>query len=350
MQLHFGFNEEEEYVPPPELIKGLVSKDSLTFIYGHPGTGKSILAMGLAATLAEEEQTFFGRACSPSIVIVLCGEDLRGMREKNAAIHKKRMLNGYDDVVIGVLGGDELSLVGANVSQTVTSVSEAFEEAESFYVSRSGKPLPRDINRVLIADTWSSLTPGMDENSAKETSVALQSLQRIKDSGVDAVFVTHHSGKSQGKSLRGHSGLSARADNIWHITKKGGKSIIQVEKAKHHENGERFGFEIGTVEVSFSNAGISKTLPYFRPMSSLNENKRELNINYTLLLNEVSRLMEVGVGATRRLLCDNLQAQNNCFAGYQDPKKAVDRAVLLLVAEGWLEEKNGVLSRIDTAN
>ena len=104
------------------------------------------------------------------------------------------------------------------------------------------------------------------------------------------------------------------------------------------------------MEVSFSNAGISKTLPYFRPMSSLNENKRELNINYTLLLNEVSRLMEVGVGATRRLLCDNLQAQNNCFAGYQDPKKAVDRAVLLLVAEGWLEEKNGVLSRIDTAN
>ena len=350
MQLHFGFNEEEEYVPPPELIEGLVSKDSLTFIYGHPGTGKSILAMGLAATLAEEEQTFFGRACSPSIVIVLCGEDLRGMREKNAAIHKKRMLNGYDDVVIGVLGGDELNLVGANVNQTITSVSEAFEEAENCYVSRSGKPLPRDINRVLIADTWSSLTPGMDENSAKETSVALQSLQRIKDSGVDAVFVTHHSGKSQGKSLRGHSGLSARADNIWHITKKGGKSIIQVEKAKHHENGERFGFEIGTVEVSFSNAGISKTLPYFRPMSSLNENKRELNINYTLLLNEVSRLMEVGVGATRRLLCDNLQAQNNCFAGYQDPKKAVDRAVLLLVAEGWLEEKNGVLSRIDTAN
>jgi len=50
------------------------------------------------------------------------------------------------------------------------------------------------------------------------------------------------------------------------------------------------------------------------------------------------------------LLCDNLQARNNCFAGYQDPKKAVDRAVLLLVAEGWLEEKNGVLSRIDTAN
>ena len=40
-------------------------------------------------------------------------------------------LNGFDDVVIGVLGGDELSLVGANVSQTVTSVSEAFEEAES---------------------------------------------------------------------------------------------------------------------------------------------------------------------------------------------------------------------------
>ena len=59
MHLYFGFNEEEEYVPPPELIEGLVSKDSLTFIYGHPGTGKSILAMGLAATLAEEEQAFF---------------------------------------------------------------------------------------------------------------------------------------------------------------------------------------------------------------------------------------------------------------------------------------------------
>ena len=71
MHLYFGFNEEEEYVPPPELIEGLVSKDSLTFIYGHPGTGKSILAMGLAATLAEEEQAFFGGVFSPSIVIEL---------------------------------------------------------------------------------------------------------------------------------------------------------------------------------------------------------------------------------------------------------------------------------------
>jgi hypothetical protein len=45
MALYFGFNEQEEYVPPSELIEGLVSKNALTFIYAHPGSGKSIFAM-----------------------------------------------------------------------------------------------------------------------------------------------------------------------------------------------------------------------------------------------------------------------------------------------------------------
>jgi hypothetical protein len=124
-------------------------------------------------------------------------------------------------------------------------------------------PVPPEMPRVLIIDTWSSLTPNIDENSFKETSAALDSLHRLQRAGVDSIFVTHHSGKNDQKGLRGHSGLAARADNIWKLRKQKDKVSVTVEKAKHHANAKRFVFGISTVDVKFHNDGSTKSLPCF---------------------------------------------------------------------------------------
>ena len=195
MALYFGFNEQEEYVPPPELIEGSVSKNAVTFIYATHGSAKSIFAIGLAATLAEGNK-LFGHQCAPALLIVACGEDLPGMWEKNAAIHLVRLLNDFPEIVIGILGDEELMLTGGFASQTVKKIISAFDEAESLYTARTGESKPLAMPRVLIIDTWASLTPNIDENSFKETSVVLDSLQRLQRAGVKSIFVTHHSGKN----------------------------------------------------------------------------------------------------------------------------------------------------------
>jgi len=348
MALYFGFNEQEEYVPPSELIEGLVSKNALTFMYAHPGSGKSIFAMGLAAALAGGEP-LFEHSCTPSIVIVACGEDLLGMREKNAAIHCMKLLSDCPEVVIGVLGGEELSLTGDFASQTIKKITSAFEEAENHFISRTGMPVPPEMPRVLIIDTWSSLTPNIDENSFKETSAALDTLQRLQRAGVDSIFVTHHSGKNDLKGLRGHSGLAARADNIWKLRKQKDKVSVTVEKAKHHANAKRFVFGISTVDVKFHNDGSTKSLPYFSEMAASRMESSDAPYENRLLTNEVQRLQQMGVNVTRSILADALKEKPQ-FASYKNLKKYVDREVLKLISSGRLHENAGHLSYISTEN
>ena len=283
MPLHFGFNEQEEYVPPPELIEGLVSDNSLNFIYGYPGVGKSIFLAELAACLAEGRE-FFSHHCAQSLVIIACEEDFNGMREKNAAVHCAKMLSGFDDIVIGTLGDEGLRLIG-DIGSTVERINEAFYDAEEHLVRRTGRTPDKSLKKVLIIDTLASLCAGGEENSSKDMSTVLEGLKQIKASGVNAIFVAHHCGKDASSRLRGHSNLEGRADNIWRLRKIREQTQVYVEKAKHHRNGAEFWFEIATTEVPFQNAGVRKSLPYLKPSK-----KRDAKF---CLSNDEKALMEI---------------------------------------------------------
>jgi len=283
MPLHFGFNEQEEYVPPPELIEGLVSDNSLNFVYGYPGVGKSIFLAELAACLAEGRE-FFSHHCAQSLVIIACEEDFNGMREKNAAVHHKKMLSGFNDNVIGTLGDEGLRLIG-DIRPTIETINGAFYEAEEHLIRRTGKVPDKSLKKVLIIDTLASLCPGVDENSSKDMSTVLEGLRQIKASGINAIFVAHHCGKDASSRLRGHSNLEGRADNVWRLRKSREQTQVYVEKAKHHRNGAEFWFEIATTEVLFQNAGVYKSLPYLKQSK-----KRDAN---SCLSDDEKALMEI---------------------------------------------------------
>ena len=319
MPLHFGFNEQEEYVPPAELIEGLVSDKSLNFIYGYPGVGKSIFIAGLAACLAEGRE-FFAHQCAHSLVIIACEEDFNGMREKNAAVHHAKMLLGYDDIVIGTLGDEGLRLIG-DINPTIEKINDAFEEAEEHLIRKTGAAPDKNLKKVLIIDTLASLCPGVDENSSKDMSTVLENLKKIQASGINAIFVSHHCGKDSSKRIRGHSNLEGRADNIWRLRKSAEQTQVYVEKAKHHPNGEEFWFEIWSTDVPFQNIGFSKSLPYFMPSTKRDKNSH-LSNDEKLLIEIVSELTSTCGEAVSEL---NLRKIAMSEFGYDDTKSEAFR-------------------------
>jgi len=86
----FGW-ETPHYFKPKDwgryLVAGLIRPGEVTYIMGHPGAGKSMLATGLANCLAGGWE-FFGRRVQPCPVLYLAAEDPDGIHARLHALEQ----------------------------------------------------------------------------------------------------------------------------------------------------------------------------------------------------------------------------------------------------------------------
>lgn len=73
-----------EFVEPEFVIAGLVESETLSLLFADPGSGKSFVALDMAASIATGH-TFHGRDVKPGAVIYICGEGKNGIRRRLTA-------------------------------------------------------------------------------------------------------------------------------------------------------------------------------------------------------------------------------------------------------------------------
>lgn len=355
MPLYYSSNCILEYAPPPELIGGLVSEGTVNFIYGAPASGKSIFAIHLAACLAKGRENYFEHECRKSEVLYIAQEDLQGVQEKTAAISLEQLLLITEDM-FGILYEPNLGLKPHAIEQTIHEVEFSFQDMYDQHFSLHLSDIGHDLPKVLIIDTWAAMTSGIDENSSKDVSNALQGLKLLRDKLNCTIFVVHHSGKDFSKGLRGHSAMHAFADNVWRISQQKNMHVVEVLKAKHHLDGTKFGFMIGQREVTFQNGVTTKQLPFCDPLQAESV-KQVTSISKTewLVYAQLKEMNDNGIeGVSRRQLSDALMGVNGFSNIDENRKKTVDRSTSSLLKSCLIIEENGILSinqdNVPTAN
>ena len=220
-----------DLLPLPEfLIEGFLVKNSLAILYDAPTTGKSYIALAFAISVATGS-AWFGRRTSPAPVLYVCAEGAASLRPR---INASELHNQ--------LSADLLSGLGEAVQLHSPKEVDAFISSLRRLELRPG---------LIVFDTLSRCTVGVDENAAKEMGLAIAGIERIKRAFDATILLVHHSTKADGKTIRGSSVLLGAVDTaLAMVINKKGERILSVEKQKDGKQAESLSFTLQSISES----------------------------------------------------------------------------------------------------
>jgi hypothetical protein len=229
------------------IIDGWIFEDSLGFVYGDPGCGKSFLILDWLLHLAYKMPTWHGVPIkSPGPILYILQEDERGLINRIDAF--KRHYGLVDDP-------EDFDIITLPLS----FLNEACVDA----VVQTVQALNKDY-RLIPVDTVSRVLPGADENLQKEMTLFITACERIRAVFRSTVIGVHHTSKSG--DMRGSTVFRGAGEFVYKLEKEKGVKPIKVtcEKLKNEEDGwERI---VNLEKVVISDQG---PLDFNRPKTSL---------------------------------------------------------------------------------
>lgn len=205
-----GLDHIEDPVP---LIDGVIFKDSLAWLYGKPGSGKSFVALDWAACVANGLPWQY-REVSRGPVLYLVAEGVSGIRRRVRAWEQAANISMQDvtflPIAVQLLNGIDL--------QALTALVGEMQPA------------------MVVIDTQARVTVGAEENSNGEMSKVVDAADRIRRASSACVLMVHHSGKN-GLDMRGASAFEGAATSIIKVGKDGDQWIdVLCDKQKDVED------------------------------------------------------------------------------------------------------------------
>ena len=227
-------------------IKGVLPTRGVSAIYGPSSSGKSFLAIDLAAAICSGSD-WFEKKCKPTSVIYIGLEGSAGIQNRVKAWEvgrSKRLPTNFSAVL-------------ANFDLTNAADIQAI-------IDQTPKA------SVLIIDTLNRATPGRDENSSSDMGLTLAAAKCLEQAIEGLVVLIHHTGKDQAKGLRGHSSLYAALDSAIAVTKndKSNTKSWSLAKSKDDVDQVNCGFRLQSHVVGKDEDGDDETSCTIEPVSS----------------------------------------------------------------------------------
>lgn len=208
--------------PPLDwVVKGVFPTTGLAAIYGQSATGKSFLALDVAAAIAGGLPWFGHRTqMAPVIYIALEGE--AGYRNRVMAWEREH---------------------GHALPATMSFLLQPFRLNELQDVTDLSEVAPR--GAVIFIDTLNRAAPTADENSSRDMGAILEGAKTLQAATGGLVVLIHHTGKDANKGARGHSSFFAALDGAVSVERTtSGSRSWSVAKAKDGEDGLNYAFRL----------------------------------------------------------------------------------------------------------
>lgn len=218
------------------IVKGVLPHAELAVLYGESGSGKSFMALDMAAAIARGIE-WRGHRVHKGRVVYIAAEGANGFRNRLRAYAHQHGLNLKDlDIHVIHAAPNMLDKVDAiDVAKAVLHVV--------------GKP------DLIIIDTLAQTMPGGNENSGEDMGKAVAHCRGLHRATGALVMLVHHSGKDASKGARGWSGLRAAADVEMEVLRADEDRVLTVTKQKDGDDGGEYGFKLETVLVDFDADG-----------------------------------------------------------------------------------------------
>lgn len=213
---------ENTVIPTKEWIwTHFIAKGEVCFLCGQPFIGKSNFVAGLACAV-QIGAPFLGKPVKECSVLYIAYE--RFLETKRRI---KAQLRSTDHQVAVSPG---LPLTHERWLDSVRDTMKLVAHETGTYV------------QLVIIDTLAMCAPGIEENSAKDTSPILSKLTELAQSGL-AVVVLHHPSKG-GSEIRGSSAIDGAVDRHLSLKKKGKGLCLTVARANSGSSGQSVHFQI----------------------------------------------------------------------------------------------------------
>jgi hypothetical protein len=199
-------------IPEPEpLIDGVIYRNSLVWLHGKSGHGKSFLATDIAGCVGTGHH-WHGRAVHRGKVLYIAAEGVNGMKWRVRAWEESY---GRDmDNVIWLPRAVQAGAEGQWASLIDLIGEFAFE--------------------LIVIDTQARVTVGMEENAAKDMGIFVDRLEWLRRASGACILVVHHIGRS-GEHMRGSTALDGAADTNMSVTKDDVEITVTNPKQKNAE-------------------------------------------------------------------------------------------------------------------
>jgi len=192
----------EQVDEPDWLIEKVVEKASVTSIYGAPKSGKSFVAIAMAAAIGKGSD-FYGYKAHQAPVLYCGGEGRRGIMRRLAAYSQAK---------------EELSGSPIFISNRGARVLED-DEYEALIAEIQLLEAQKGKLGMIIFDTLNRNWGSGNENSTEDMTRFIGRLDNLVHRFGMAVCVVHHSGHGTSARARGSSVLQASIDYEYKVTR-----------------------------------------------------------------------------------------------------------------------------------
>lgn len=201
-------------VPPPEpLVAGYLYRDSLAWLGGKPGHGKTFAAVDLACCVGTG-RPWHGHETAPGAVLYVIAEGVSGLGRRV----------------------DAWSLANGTPVDNVRFLPVAVQLMESLDVAALSQLLADLRPALVILDTQARVTVGAEENSSRDMGRFVDALERLRYESGACLLVAHHEPRN-GENLRGSTALEGAATSIIRAAKDG--RVVTVTNPKQKDAPEQ---------------------------------------------------------------------------------------------------------------
>lgn len=193
---------------PAWLIPDMFPAEGVSVLFGPPGSLKSYLAIGWSAELAT----------LGTCVAYVAGEGASGIAQRAFAW---QTAHGVDD----------------NIPLYVIDQAPwaADDEAKLEFMKELEVLHPQ----LVVIDTLARTAVGLNENDARDMGLIISFMDAIKTKLKCAVLVVHHTGKEEGRGMRGSNALEGACDAAFQVSRNKGLRAVSVRCIRQKDAPER---------------------------------------------------------------------------------------------------------------
>jgi hypothetical protein len=214
---------------PTWVIKDVLPQAELVVLYGASGSGKSFLALDMAAAIARGVE-WRGKRTRKGRVAYIAAEGGGGFRKRLKAYGQHNEID-LASLELGVIHAAPNMMEAKDAADVVKAI-KAWGGAD-----------------IVIVDTFAQVMPGANENAGEDVGKALTHCKRIHELTGAMIILIHHAGKDASKGARGWSGLRAAADAELEVVREATGRSLRLTKSKDGEDGMAWGFDLEIITV-----------------------------------------------------------------------------------------------------
>lgn len=212
------------------LVKGLIPSNSIGYIFGSSGTGKTFITFDIIAAIARGIP-WRGMKVKQGAIVYICAEGAHGFRTRIKAYCKEHSIEEPEDLPVYVIAARPNLMDKA--------------EMKLLYAAIEALDIPI---AAIVLDTYAACMNG-DENSSVDVTKVLNNVTILQKGFGTTVLLVHHAGKDNGKGARGWSGLRSAVDFEYQVIKEGEVHALTCTKMKDGIDYATYGFLLREVDL-----------------------------------------------------------------------------------------------------